>query len=703
VTCDTDVADLSTTYYLGHLTLSAGNAAGMTIIAPHVPPPLDPIGPPIELLDPIAPDNPGGGAPMFPLWTAGSSIVMNGAGGSDILVGSELDDELYGKAGDDVLDGGGGNDVLYGGTGSDIAEYSGSMFSYEVWTNNGVIQVSDREMWTGASTDSLIGVETLRFGDGETWSLTAPIVLDLDGDGTELLAASETNAAFDMDGDGKLDDTSWFGSGDAILFLDRDGNGTVTNAGEFSFTQDSADARSDLDGLKAFDSNGDGKLTAADARFGDFRLWQDRNGDGVAAASEITTLTVSKVAGIDLAGTPTSLTLAPGSAAPLNIGSFTRADGTSGQLAAAVFGYFSGSAAARTLPIPMSQRTMAKKMDKYQLVADGGEIFVSLRKAKGAVDAASGKIGPATILNFGDKALGMLAPIVLDLDGDGVELRSRKDSKARFDMDGDGSLDDTGWIGKGDGFLVIDRNGDGLITTASELSFLTEKPDARSDLEALAALDSNRDRKIDSTDLRFGELKVWVDSNRNGITDSGELKGLRELGIASISLAASANKQTVKPGQNLLVATGSFTMADGTVRTLGDAALAFTPSGGGRAAAQVESNGEDSRLVGLGAALRAGLAESKGSLRDLALQAPLGVDPFELFGTPQSAPPADTNVQHTQNLPKEALPAADAGAAELVDRRLALITQDLAAFGGVGRETERIEGRGEIHRLDYFA
>ena len=506
----------------------------------------------------------------------------------------------------------------------------------------------------------------------------------MDGDGTELLAAGATNVRFDMDGDGRADDTSWFGSGDAILFLDRDGNRTVSSAREFSFVEDVENARSDLAGLAAFDSNKDGRLTSADARFADFRLWQDRNGDGVAAAAEISTLAAAKVAGIGLAGTPTNVTAAPGSAVAINTGSFVRDDGTRGMLADAALTYFAtGATAAAEASIALAHRSFSKKSDKYQIVAEGGRLFVTLKKAKGTVDPASGMIGPATMLSFGKTRIGMLAPIVLDLDGDGVELRSRGDSNARFDMDGDGSRDDTGWVGKGDGFLVIDRNGDGAITTAAELSFLAEKPDARSDLEALAALDSNRDGKVDASDLRFSELRVWIDRNGNGVTDGGELRTLQEQGIASILLAASTTKQTVKAGQNVLLATGTFTLTDGSVHSLGDAALAFRPAGAGGAAARAES--ADERASRLASVLQSG-SDPYGELAELARLAE---------GVRQDVP----------SLALLARDPEDSGAAQLpADPRLALMTQDMAAFGALRGEIEwRARGQSEGTRLDYFA
>ena len=204
-------------------------------------------------------------------------------------------------------------------------------------------------------------------------------------------------------------------------------------------------------------------------------------------------------------------------------------------------------------------------------------MFVRVRGDSAVADARSGLIAPATMLSFSSKLTGMLAPIILDLDGDGIETRSIKKAKSNFDMNGDGIGDNTGWTGKGDGFLVIDRDGDGKITAASELSFLTEKSNAKSDLDGLSALDANKDGKIDLNDTRFGELKLWVDRDGDGVTDEGELKSLTEHGIASIILSSRAIEQNVKIGSNAVLATSTFTRADGSIGTVGDVALAYKP------------------------------------------------------------------------------------------------------------------------------
>ncbi len=48
------------------------------------------------------------------------------------------------------------------------------------------------------------------------------------------------------------------------------------------------------------------------------------------------------------------------------------------------------------------------------------------------------------------------SPIILDLDGDGVETRSLQD-EIYFDHDGNQFAENTGWVGADDGLLVLDK------------------------------------------------------------------------------------------------------------------------------------------------------------------------------------------------------------------------------------------------------
>ena len=59
-------------------------------------------------------------------------------------------------------------------------------------------------------------------------------------------------------------------------------------------------------------------------------------------------------------------------------------------------------------------------------------------------------------------------PIVLDLDGDGVELLGLA-AGVTFDVDADGMGESTGWVSPDDGMLVMDVDGSGAIENMSEV------------------------------------------------------------------------------------------------------------------------------------------------------------------------------------------------------------------------------------------
>tara|TARA_R110002094_G_scaffold63396_1_gene73733 strand:+ start:251 stop:988 length:738 start_codon:yes stop_codon:yes gene_type:complete len=111
--------------------------------------------------------------------------------------------------------------------------------------------------------------------------------------------------------------------------------------------------------------------------------------------------------------------------------------------------------------------------------------------------------------------LGDAQPIIFDLDGDGVEVLFGEN--VYFDVDGDGFLENTGWVGEGDGFLVIDLNadgsrgaGDGNIELSNELVFSSWGNAGDTDLQALRrAFDSNNDGILNSQDGVWDELRIW--------------------------------------------------------------------------------------------------------------------------------------------------------------------------------------------------
>ena len=449
------------------------------------------------------------------------------------------------------------------------------------------------EYFTSDGSSGIVGDVSFAFDPSkvdpdETSSLAAPIVFDLDDDSAGLIQLSASETRFDMNGDGIADNTGWIEAGDAFLALDRNGNGFIDDISEISFVGDKEGAKTDLEGLVAFDTNADGVMDGEDERFVEFKLWLDGNSNGRTDAGELLSLAEAGVTSISLSGAATGETPVAGRNIVFNTGSFTRAGGALGTLLDAGLAFTARSA----LPeIEFQESTWDGKSKRYRLSAGSGLVRVAPRNANGLLSADAGQLAGAAHIMFKNQTIGMLSTIVIDLDGDGLEAKQASKIKALFDMNGDGARDDTGWASGGDGMLVIDRDADGAITDVSEISFLSEKDGARNAWEGLAELDNTRDGKLDASDARFGALKVWVDRNGDGISQSDELRSLADLGISEIGLRNFATSDSVKPGQNLALSTATFKWENGVTGTIGNLAMAFTPSARGRVPA-TRSEGE---------------------------------------------------------------------------------------------------------------
>ncbi len=161
-------------------------------------------------------------------------------------------------------------------------------------------------------------------------------------------------------------------------------------------------------------------------------------------------------------------------------------------------------------------------------------------------------------------------PVLLDLDGDGVEFLGLGAGVA-YDLDGDGILESTALVGADDGLLIHDANGDGNVSGASEFVF---GGGSMTDLAAVAVLfDSNADGILDASDAAYAEFGVWQDADSDGIADAGEYTSLADLGIVSINLTGDGAGRVEAGGDVTVHANSTFTWADGRTGQLADVTL----------------------------------------------------------------------------------------------------------------------------------
>lgn len=185
-----------------------------------------------------------------------------------------------------------------------------------------------------------------------------------------------------------------------------------------------------------------------------------------------------------------------------------------------------------------------------------------------------------TVTDVGGNVTVANPPVVLDLDGDGIELISVSESTVEFRTLDAFASRRTGWVAADDAMLALDRNGDGAITSFAEVSFINDLEGATSDLEGLAAYDTDGDGSFDVDDERYSEFLVWNDANQDGISQSSELRSLADEGIVAISLTRNLTGETTFGARaNVITATSEFTRDDGSKGIVGDVVLASEVAG----------------------------------------------------------------------------------------------------------------------------
>ncbi|MFY4803173.1 Ig-like domain-containing protein [Aliarcobacter butzleri] len=130
-------------------------------------------------------------------------------------------------------------------------------------------------------------------------------------------------------------------------------------------------------------------------------------------------------------------------------------------------------------------------------------------------------------------------PIVIDLDGDGVEI-----NEFYYDIYG------ANLIGayKDDAILVWDKDKNGTISSSDETNFLGLSQTAQNDLDVLREVfDTNKDGIFDKNDEEWINFALWQDKNMNGLVDDDEFTKISDSNILQLNLNSKTDKEADFP------------------------------------------------------------------------------------------------------------------------------------------------------------
>lgn len=152
-------------------------------------------------------------------------------------------------------------------------------------------------------------------------------------------------------------------------------------------------------------------------------------------------------------------------------------------------------------------------------------------------------------------------PLAINFGGTAAQLQSQR---FRFDLAGNGQLENIPLLGGNSGYLALDLNGTGKIDSGREL-FGTSSGNGFADL---ARYDSDGNGWIDENDPVFDKLRIWAPNAQGG----GMLASLRDKQVGALFLSKQATPFELRDGGNqslgAIRASGIFLAENGSAGTL---------------------------------------------------------------------------------------------------------------------------------------